>query len=162
MKKICLFFLSAAILPAAMAQLKPKPRCDAFVVDILDGTVNEVRLGFTIGQIKDKLPCFTSVEEESKAKCGRTVFYKDRDIYFFVDRDYVEIGPKFQGKLTIPLLGAKRNSLFKWLGHPKLKDDYWDAFETAYGTLVLHYDKTSKVNLIQFSRKSTETLNLCE
>ncbi len=59
-------------------------------------------------------------------------------------------------------MGANRNGLFKMLGNPKLKDENWDAFEMAYGLLVLHYTKAGKVNLIQMTTKSTETLSLCE
>ena len=100
--------------------------------------------------------------ESSTAKCGGGVFYKDRDIYFYTGRDYIEIGPKFKGKLSIPLMGASRNSLFKWLGHPKIKDVSWDAFSTQYGILILYYTKANKVNKIQFSTQSTETIKLCE
>ncbi len=59
-------------------------------------------------------------------------------------------------------MGATRNSLFKVLGHPKIKDVNWDAFQTKYGILILHYNKSSKINLTQFSRKTTDTINLCE
>ena len=160
-----LFFLLQFItaVACASAQLKITPVCNEFVVDILDGKVNDVYPDFSIGRIKEKLPCFTSTQpEDSSSPCGGGVFYKDRDIIFYTGRDYIEIGEKFKGKLTIPLLGAGRNSLFKWLGHPKIKDVNWDAFEMAYGTLVLHYNKAGKIYLIQFSKKSTETLSLCE
>jgi hypothetical protein len=109
------------------------------------------------------LPCFTSAEEESAtAKCGGGVFFKDRDISIYTQRDYVEIGEKFQGKLSIPIMGAKRGTLFNYLGNPKMKDTNWDAFQTAYGILVLHYNAAGKVFKIQFSTKSAETLSLCE
>src|SRR6266480_5688647 len=163
MKAPFFILLSLATVTIANAQLKTTPICGTFVVEILDGKVNGVFPDFTIGQIKEKLPCFTGEEpENSTSKCGGGVFYKDKDIYFYTGRDYIEIREKFKGKLSIPLLGASRNSLFKWLGNPKIKDVNWDAFQTQYGTLVLHYNKAGKVNLIQFSKKSTDTLNLCE
>jgi hypothetical protein len=59
-------------------------------------------------------------------------------------------------------MGAARSSLFKWLGYPKIKDINWDAFTTKYGILILHYNKSGKVNLIQFSKKNAESLTLCE
>ncbi len=152
-----------SLLSVSMGQLKARAKCPDFYVNLLDGTVNGLKPDRTPNEIKEKFPCFTaSAEDGSGAKCGGTIFYKDRDIFFYTERDYVEIGPRFQGRLSIPLIGAKRNSLFKWLGNPKMKDDQWDAFETAYGVLVLHYDAASKVKLIQFSTKTTETLNLCE
>ena len=163
MKKIFLFLSFFNLVIAGQAQLKTTTRCPAFLIDILDGKVNELRSTASIGQIKEKLPCFTSAEVEGgTAKCGGGVFYKDRDIYFFTARDYVEIGPKFKGKLTIPLMGAGRGNLFKWLGHPKIKDVNWDAFTTAYGILILYYSKADKVNKIQFSTRSTDTIQLCE
>ena len=163
MKKIFLFLSSFILGIAAQAQLKTTALCPSFLIDILDGKVNDLRSTASVGQIKEKLPCFTSAEAEAgTAKCGGGVFYKDRDIYFFTAKDYVEIGPKFKGKLTIPLMGASRGNLFKWLGHPKIKDVSWDAFTTAYGILILYYTKAGKVNKIQFSTRNTETIQLCE
>jgi hypothetical protein len=145
------------------AQLKTTPICPPFSVDILGGRVNELLSTSTIGQIKEKFPCFTSAEDESAtAKCGGGVFYKDKDIYFYTSRDYIEIGPNFKGKLSVPLMGASRTALFKWLGNPKIKDVTWDAYQTAYGTLITYYNKAGKVNKIQFSVMGTESIKLCE
>ncbi len=163
MKKIYFIFLSLGFFSVCLGQLKAKERCGLFVVDILDGKVNGVKPGYTMEEVKTILPCFTSVEEEGgNSKCGGEVFYKDKDIYFYTQRNYIEIGEKFQGKLSIPLLGAKRGTLFKWLGNPKIADSEWDAFQMAYGTLVLHYNNAGKVKLIQFSSKSMDVLSLCE
>jgi hypothetical protein len=67
-----------------------------------------------------------------------------------------------KGSLSLPIMGASRNSFFKTLGNPKIKDDTWDAFQMQYGTLVLHYNKANKVIKIQISTLPTEALNLCE
>ena len=148
---------------SAKCQLKPKDQCPLFQVDVLHGIVNEVlKPNSSPDYIKRILPCFTSIEEGDNAKCGEGVFYKDRDIYFYSKRNYIEIGDKFKGKLSIPLIGAKRNSLFSRLGNPVLKDPNWDAYTTAYGCLVLHYNKTGRVNKIQFSTNGTGSLQLCE
>jgi len=160
-RTILSFIISFAMVQFANAQLKAKPSCGAFSVDVLNGTVDNIKPDFNVEQIKGKLPCFTS-EEQTTYKCGSALFYKDRDIYFYVQRQYIEIGPDFKGKLSIPLLGASRGSLFKYLGNPAIKDPNWDAFQMSYGTLVLHYNSAGKVILIQFSTKGTETLNLCE
>ena len=163
MKNFFLLLLSLALVPAAMAQLKVKTKCPDFQVDILDGKVNGIKPNDPNTDIKTVFPCFTSVAEQAdNAKCGTSVFFKDRDIYFYTDRDYIQIGPKFKGKLSLPLIGAKRNSMFKWLGNPKLKDDKWDAYQTTYGTLILYFDAASKVNLIQFSTEPIQTIKLCE
>ena len=159
---LSIFFL--VLYTVASAQLKTTPKCPEFDVDILDGIVNQNILPTsTVGQIKLNLPCFTSFEEEgTSAKCGAGVFYKDRDIYFYTTRDYIEIGPAFKGKLSVPLMGVSRNNLFKLLGSPKIKDVNWDAFQTSYGILILYYDKASKINKIQFSTLSANSIQLCE
>lgn len=158
-------FMSFASL--SMAQLKAKSKCPDIYIDILTGTVNnDIKPNNTQDEIKAKFPCFTSaVDETPDAKCGGGIFFKDKDIYFYTKRDYIEVGPKFLGKMSIPLLGSRRNSLFKFLGNPKVKDDLWDGFDMQYGTLVLHYDvagAAGKVKLIQFSTLTTDNLNLCE
>jgi hypothetical protein len=157
----CFLFISAVA--HASAQLKTTPLCPELVVNILDGKVNGIEPDFTQGQIKKALPCFTAEEPETAASaCGGLIAYKDKDIYFYTGRDYIEIREKFKGKLSLPLMGTARSSLFKWLGYAKIKDVNWDAFETAYGILILHYNKAGKIYLIQFSKKSTDTLSLCE
>ena len=146
---------------AAAAQLKTTVACPIFSVDILEGTINGLNPKSTIGEVKTSFPCFTkAVEETSGFECGG-VFYNDRDISFFTERDYVEIGDKFKGKISQPFMGASRNSLFKWLGYPKMKDVDWDAFQTKYGTLILYYNKAGKVNKLQMSTNSTDTIKLC-
>jgi hypothetical protein len=164
MKTIIVSLFSLALCAVASAQLKTTPKCPDIDIDILDGTVNKILLPTsTVGQIKLNLPCFTSFEEEgTSAKCGAGVFYKDKDVYFYTTRDYIEIGPAFKGKLSVPLMEAPRNSLFKWLGTPQIKDITWDAFQTAYGILILYYNDAAKVNKIQFSTQSANTIHLCE
>jgi hypothetical protein len=133
------------------------------VVNIEDGSVNKIQPNLTPGQIEKAFPCYTSIETETdSSKCGGLISYSDKDIYFYTGRDYVEIGEKFDGKLSIPLLGAVRADLFKWLGYPKIKDINWDAFQTAYGVLVVYYGKSGKINKIQMSTKTAETLKLCK
>jgi hypothetical protein len=166
MKRVLFVILTMSLLSTAMGQLKAKAKCPDFYVDVLNGTVNDIKPNNTPNEIKEKFPCFTTAEDESnEAKCGGGIYFKDQDIYFYTKRDYIEVGPKFTGKTSIPLLGTKRNSQFKNLGNPKIKDDLWDAFETQYGTLVLHYDASGpngKVKFFQFSTFGTDQLNLCE
>jgi hypothetical protein len=166
MKQILVLILSLSLVSAATAQLKAKTKCPDFYVDILNGTVNDLKPNNTQTEIKDKFPCSTSAEDETEtAKCGGGIYFKDKDIFFYTKRKYVEIGPKFIGKTSFPLLGTKRGSLFNKLGNPKIKDDLWDAFETQYGTLVLHYDvagAAGKVKFFQFSTLGADALNLCE
>ena len=164
MKTLIITFFMLASSGIVLAQLKTTVKCPDVDVDLLDGIVNKTILATsTVGQIKLNLPCFTSFEDVgTTAKCDAGVFYKDKDIYFYTDRDYVEIGPNFKGKLSLPLLGAVRSSLFKMLGNPMIKDVKWDAFQTSYGILILYYDDASKVNKIIFSAQGASTIKLCE
>ena len=164
MKTITVFLCLLISWGVTMAQLKTTPKCPDFDIDILDGIVNKNILPTsTVGQIKLNLPCFTSFEEEgTSAKCGAGVFYKDKDVFFYTTRDYVEIGPAFKGTLSIPLIGAPRTGLFRWLGTPQIKDVNWDAFQTSYGVLILYYNSESRVNKIQFSTQSANSIQLCE
>lgn len=147
---------------AAAAQLKTTPVCPTFSVDVLEGTVNGLNPRSTSGEVKSTFPCFTkAVEETSGYDCGG-VFYNDRGISFFTERDYIEISDKFKGKISQPFLGANRNGLFKWLGYPKIKDINWDAYQTKYGILILYFNKAGKVNKMQLSSKTTDTIKLCE
>jgi hypothetical protein len=161
MKKITFFVAFLCLASVSMAQLKASVACPPFEVDILDGKVNGFKANTIAGQIKSKWPCFSSVTTDS-AKCGEAVYYKDKGITFYTSRDYIEIKEGFKGKLSVPLLGAPRGSLFKTLGNPKMKDASWDAYQTNYGTLILHYNKANKVRLIQFSTYGTELIKLCE
>jgi hypothetical protein len=109
MKNIFFLFLLQTIFWSANGQLKVKAVCPSYDVDILDGKVNGVHPDFTAAQIKSRLPCFTGEEPET-SKCGGAIYYKDKGLTFFTSRNYVEIGPDFKGKLSLPLMGGKRGS----------------------------------------------------
>ncbi|MEO9005119.1 MAG: hypothetical protein ABI288_10295 [Ginsengibacter sp.] len=164
MKTFITFFSVLFLCFQGQAQLKKTITCPDINIDILGGSINKnIFPTSTVGQIKLNIPCFTSFQEDTTtAGCGGNVMYKDKDVYFYTGRDYVEIGPAFKGKLSIPLIGASRNDLFKWLGAPQIKDITWDAFQTQYGILILYYDKDNKVNKIQFSTQTANTIHLCE
>ncbi|HUR10562.1 MAG TPA: hypothetical protein VM012_04300 [Flavitalea sp.] len=163
MKTYYLFILALFIVPASMAQLITKAKCPDFEVDILDGKVNGHRPDIPNDRLKIVLPCFTSsTDKKDSSKCGTTVFFKDRDVYFYTERNYIELGPKFKGKLSVPLMGVSRNNLFQYLGNPRIKDDKWSAFQTSYGIIILYFDNANKVNKIQISTKGIDTINLCQ
>lgn len=162
MKNYLSLLLILFVTAQSKAQLIPKASCPEFKADILKGEVSGVLPDFTIGQIKAKLPCSTSEEEESKtARCGGGIFYKTKDVYFYTQRDYIEIGPAFKGSFTFPVLNTPRGSLFNRLGNPSLKDADWDAYQTRYGVVVLFY-KQNKVNKVIISTKGTDQLDLCQ
>jgi hypothetical protein len=163
MKKLFFILTIITTASATKGQLKTTPVCPAFSVDVLEGTINnDLSTKSTLGEVKTTFPCFTGLTETSAGNGCIGAFYKDKDISFFTERGYIEIGEKFKGKMSLPLIGASRNSLFKWLGYPKVKDVNWDAFQTKYGILILYYNKAGKINKLQLSSKSTDTIKLCE
>lgn len=163
MKTYLLLFASFCFSLIAKAQLTSTPVCPVISVDLLEGLINErLECISTPAEIKKLFPCFTSETEETNGSTCGGIFYKDRDIYFFTERDYIEIKDKFKGVLAPALLGIKRDGLFRILGNPKIKDVSWDAFQTKYGILILYYDQAGKVNKIQMSSRSTSTIKLCQ
>lgn len=163
MKKLLLLPVVFCLALPAMAQLKTTAVCPPFSIDVLDGKINELYISSTLGEFKKAFPCYTSAEEETAAaKCGGGIFFNDKGLYCYTGRDYVEIREKFTGKLSVPLMGASRNGLFKWLGNPQIKDVNWDAYQTAYGILVVYYNKSGKVNKLIMSTKSSSSLQICE
>lgn len=157
---LVLAFIVASQLSSA--QLKSTPYCSVFIVDVLDGSVNKLYPESPWEDIKNNLPCFSeAVAEPSTSGCAG-IFFKDKGIYFYTYRDYIEISENFKGSFTIPLMGADRNSLFKWFGHAQMKDKDWSAYQMRHGLIVVYFDSTGKVNKIILSSKSTETLRVCE
>jgi hypothetical protein len=162
MKTILLFFTFNISAQLVHAQLTAKVVCPPFTVDVLAGSVNELVPKSAIVEIQAKLPCFSSIIEKDSVTICSGVFYPDRDINFYTGRQYIEIGEKFKGKLTPALMGTSRTSLFGMLGHPKLKDAGWDAFQMGYGTLILYYNAAGKINKIQICSKGTDAIKLCQ
>ena len=146
----------------AYAQLNATPVCPSFTVDVLAGSVNDLVPKSAIVEVQTKFPCFSEmVEKDSVSKCAG-VFYPDKSVNFYTGRQYIEIGEKFKGKITPALMGASRTGLFNILGHPKLKDAAWDAFQMGYGTLILYYNAAGKINKIQMCSKGTDAIKLCQ
>ncbi len=156
---IITFSMSACF---ANAQLNATPVCPPFTVDALAGSVNELVPKSAIVEVKTKFPCFSSIIEKDSITICAGVFYPDKSINFYTGRQYIEIGEKFKGKLTPALMGASRTSLFAILGHPKLKDAAWDAYQMGYGTLILYYNAAGKINKIQMCSKGTDAIKLCQ
>jgi hypothetical protein len=112
MKQAIFAILFMGCLSGAMGQLKAKVKCPDLYIDILNGTVNDIKPNNTQGEIKDKFPCFTSaVDETPDAKCGGGIYFKDKDISFYTKRDYIEVGPKFIGKTSFPPPGHQTGEL---------------------------------------------------
>ena len=123
MKYAFLLFAMLVVTLMATAQLKTKPDCGVITVDVYKGWINEAKPNADPEQIKAKLPCFTSADKEgNESGCGGGVYYDDKGICFYVQRDYIVITDAFKGKFTVPVLGAKSDDLFARFGNPKVKD----------------------------------------
>jgi hypothetical protein len=163
MKYFFLLLLTGFSVAGTNAQLVAKNDCGAIFVDVYKGWVNEVKPNADPEQIKARLTCFTLFEKEgNENKCGGGVYYADKDLTFYIQRDYLVIGEKFKGKFSVPLLGAKQDQLFTWLGNPKLKDDNWEAYQMAYGILIVYFNAKKIVNKIIITTKPAEELDLCK
>ena len=146
----------------ATAQLKVKADCGTLIVDVYKGWINEAKPNIDPEQIKIKLPCFTSVEKEgNQSPCGGGVYYDDKGLRFYTQRDYMVITDKFRGKFTAPVLGVRRGGLFKNFGNPKMKDANWEAYQMAYGIMIVYYNTGGVVNKVIISTKSTDNIDLC-
>jgi len=164
MKLVSLAFIAILYCSSASAQLKTTVKCPEIDVNLLKGIVNKTVLPTSDpALINHDIPCATAFNATSSSnKCGAGVFYKSKDIYFYTDRDYVEIGPAFKGRLSLPLMNASRSSLFKYLGAPQIRESNWEAYETSYGILIIYFNKQNRVNKIQFSTKTAKNIQLCD
>ncbi|HMO31950.1 MAG TPA: hypothetical protein PKE07_03030 [Lacibacter sp.] len=154
--------LLLAVAPAARAQLKPANACGAIAVDVYKGWINEAKPNADPEQIKAKLPCFTSFEPEgNESKCGGGVYYADKDFKFLIQRDYIVIGAAFKGSFNLPLLGQKSDDLFVKLGNPRYRDANWEAYQMAYGTLLVLYNDKAVIHKVIISTKTPDELDLC-
>lgn len=144
------------------AQLKVKPDCGVITVDVYKGWVNEVKPNADPEQMKAKLPCFTSFEKEGNTStCGGGVFLDDKGIRFYTQRDYIQITDKFKGKFTAPVLGVKKANMFARFGNPKLSDSNWEAYQMAYGIMIVYYNTAGLANKVIISTKTTDDIGLC-
>ncbi|RXK62080.1 hypothetical protein ESA94_03450 [Lacibacter luteus] len=162
MKKAILLLVLVTVSVMVTAQLKVKPDCGVLTVDVHKGWINEAKPNADPEQIKTKLPCFTSFEKEgTTSTCGGGVFFDDKGIRFYTQRDYIVITDKFKGKFTSPLLGVKKAAMFAKYGNPKLKDANWEAYQMAYGIIVVYYNTAATINKIIISTKTTDDIDLC-
>ncbi len=163
MKFSLLLIVGISLSNTSFGQLKKTPVCPPFQADIVSGSINKLSPKSSMDEIKNSFPCFKLVVDgsDSSAKC-KGVYYNDKGIIFFTERNYIEINEKFDGVMTPKLIGADRKSLFALFGYPKIKDITWDAFQMVYGILILYYDKAGKINKIQISSKTVDNIKLCE
>jgi hypothetical protein len=162
MRKTFLVMTCMAIGQLTQAQLKATPVCNSFTVDVVEGSVNNLYPESPLGDIMNRLPCYTQFIEEPSATGCAGVFYKDKGISFYTYRDYIEINETFKGTMTLPLMGADHSNLFKWFGLPKVRDVAWEAYQMHHGILVVFFNGTGRINRIIMSSKSAESIRLCD
>jgi hypothetical protein len=160
--KFILLSLLLSISLSGVAQLTKKADCGVLTVDVYKGWINEAKPNADPEQIKAILPCFTSFEKEGNTStCGGGVYYDDKGLRFYVQRDYFVVTDKFKGKFTAPVLGVKKGGLFTRFGNPKMKDANWEAYQMAYGIMIVYYNTKDVVNKVIISTKTTDDISLC-
>ncbi len=162
MKKILFVLLACFLANAIMAQL-----CDKLVADLKKGTLNGLKPTATQEQVKAKLPCFTGdTEDGSDFNCGGGVFFLDNDFFFYTGRDYIELRTKFNGKLSIPVLGLTKAAAIKKLGMgravrtEKDEETQFLFFKTAYGCVRLNI-VDGKVDQVAMHSMPAAEVELC-
>jgi hypothetical protein len=160
--KLMLMSLLLTISFPVVAQLTQKADCAVLTVDVHKGSINDAKPDADPERIKVMLPCFTSFEKEGNTStCGGGVYYDDKGLRFYVQRDYFVVTDKFKGKFTAPVLGLKKGGLFSRFGNPKMKDGNWEAYQMAYGIMIVYYNAKDVVNKVIISTKTTDDINLC-
>ncbi len=158
-----LLFLMLLFHLDAQSQITNTDKCSSITVDILDGKVNRARPDFTPDRIRLELPCATSSFMESDTSmCDGRIIYADKHLTFYTQKDYVEIREAYAGKWTIPVMGAVKGSLFSYLGNPKVRQEKFEAYATAYGTLALYFNDAGKVRLVRMSTNTLEFASFCD
>jgi hypothetical protein len=73
----------------------------------------------------------------------------------------VVITEAFKGKFTVPLFGAKSDDLFVKFGNPKVKDANWEAYQMAFGIMIVYYNMKGTINKVILSTKGVDAIDLC-
>lgn len=155
MKKRVFFILLIAIAAVTIVQaqtgksVKATKPCPAFVLNLDNGTLNNLKPTATQQQIKTKLPCFTGdTKNGSATNCGGGVFYLKDDVFFYTQLKAINIRKDFTGKMkmggkAIELFGASKTTVEGWFNQAfsmTLEDDeannYTLNFKTKWGTLT--------------------------
>ena len=162
MKKIILISTLAFVGLFAHAQ-----SCDSLVANLKKGTLNGLKPTATQEMITEKLPCSTgSTEDGSDFNCGGGIFFLDHDFFFYSGKDYIEFRSKFNGKLSIPVLGKSKKDAVKLLKMGKAirtqKDgeDTYLFFKTIYGCIVLKI-QDDVVQTVAMHAKPAAAVKLC-
>lgn len=141
--------------------------CDSVFVNLKKGTVNGLIPSATQEQVKAALPCFTGdTEDGSDFNCGGGVFYLNHDFYFYTGSDYVEFRKNFSGKLSVPVIGMKKNAAIRALkpGKPVRKkvveSSTYLFFKTVYGCFWIKVIDDIVVELA-ISNKPAAKIKLC-
>jgi hypothetical protein len=162
MKKMLFVLLAWFLGNAIMAQ-----SCDKLVADLKRGTLNGLKPTATQEQVKAKLPCFTGDSEDGGAfNCGGGVFFLNNDFFCYTGRDYIELRKKYNGKLSIPVLGLTKAAAIKKLGMGKAvrtekdEDTEFLFFKTAYGCVRLNI-VAGKVDEVAMHSMPAAAVELC-
>ena len=139
--------------------------CPKIYVDIINGTINNLKLTADMDQVKDSLPCFTgSSAEDEVINCGGGVFFLDDDFYFYTGQDYVQFRSKFKGEVSDSLLGLHPSEIEKSFGKSVRYEEHGNRvfifFKTSYGCLQIRLQNDIVVSFSMHAMKARK-VDLC-
>ena len=161
--KTVLFLIATAVISLGIwrANQRHGTHCDDLAVDIANGTVGGLSPEATPDEIKARFPCFTGTTSEGGGfNEGGGVFFKNHDMYFYTQRDYIEIRQDFTGVVPDNLLSKGTKQVRNLLGPPisseqssgiengAIVEQVTSTFQTPYGRLVV-VSTPSRVRMVQ-------------
>jgi hypothetical protein len=138
MKTISIRLLTALLFfsTASTAQIS----CDAFVIDLKKGTLNNLKANALQDEVKKALPCFSAeAEETTTSNCGGGIFYRTEGVFFYITNDFIEIREKYKGAISHNIFGKPLADATKELGLGKPVRQQNEEEELRYVFLKTKY-----------------------
>jgi hypothetical protein len=148
--------------------------CPPIIVDITTGTVTTLKPAASFTQVKSRLPCFTGeTKEGSVLNCGGGVFFGDRDLYFYTERDFIEIRKNFKGVfrkdgLELDIIGMEVKTFNILIGDEPSRtlseddtDNYTGVWATSYGSLRVTFVQ-GVVSQVAIHSQSPDKIRVCD
>lgn len=123
--------------------------CNNMYVDLENGTLNGLNGSESMDEVKTMFPCFTGESEENEdgINCGGGIFFLDHDLFFYTQKDYINLRKNFLGETSSAILGVTATDAMNLFGEPNVTSTYVDdwldetsiymQYEKKWGTLVL-------------------------
>ena len=107
---IGVFFIKKHVLdPHHQSYIKTQP----YYVDILKGTIDEIKPTATQDEIVAKFPNYSSIDEKIDVyyNDGGGVFYANEGMFFYTFKDYIRINEHFIGNVSLDLMSKGKDEI---------------------------------------------------